>query len=30
MAKDILGWEPTIDLKTGLIKTVAYFRDILN
>ena len=24
-AKKILGWEPTYDLKTGLLKTIDYF-----
>jgi UDP-glucuronate decarboxylase len=28
-AKKILGWQPTIDLENGLIKTIEYFRDII-
>jgi UDP-glucuronate decarboxylase len=28
-AKKILGWQPTIDLEKGLIKTIEYFRDII-
>lgn len=27
-AKDILNWQPTIELKEGLIKTIEYFRNI--
>lgn len=26
-AKEVLGWEPKVDLETGLTKTIAYFRD---
>jgi UDP-glucuronate decarboxylase len=26
LAREILDWEPTVDLKTGLGKTIAYFR----
>ena len=26
-AKRVLGWEPTVDLKTGLDRTLAYFRE---
>lgn len=26
-AKAVLGWEPKVDLETGLAKTIAYFRD---
>jgi UDP-glucuronate decarboxylase len=29
-AKQILGWEPKINLDEGLIKTIAYFRKTLN
>ncbi len=29
-AKTILGWSPTVDLDKGLIKTVEYFRNLLN
>ena len=25
-AKAVLGWEPQVDLKTGLAKTAAYYR----
>jgi UDP-glucuronate decarboxylase len=28
-AKDLLGWEPTIQLEQGLINTIDYFRKIL-
>ena len=28
-AKSLLGWSPEIDLRTGLVKTVAYYRDEL-
>ena len=28
-AKKVLGWEPTINLENGLIKTIEYFRDII-
>jgi UDP-glucuronate decarboxylase len=28
-AKRVLGWEPTIPLKEGLVKTVAYYRNLL-
>jgi UDP-glucuronate decarboxylase len=28
-AKDLLGWEPTIDLKQGLVRTIDYFRNEL-
>ncbi|MDO9510770.1 MAG: SDR family oxidoreductase [Bacteroidales bacterium] len=28
-AREILGWEPKIDLNEGLIKTIAYFESIL-
>ncbi len=29
LAKETLGWEPTIALEEGLMKTIAYFRDLL-
>ena len=29
-AKLHLGWEPTVQLKEGLSKTIAYFRDRVN
>jgi UDP-glucuronate decarboxylase len=29
LAKEKLGWEPTIPLREGLIRTVAYFRELL-
>jgi UDP-glucuronate decarboxylase len=29
LARDKLGWEPTIALKTGLIRTIAYFETLL-
>ncbi len=28
-AKEILNWKPTIDLESGLIKTIAYFKDFV-
>jgi UDP-glucuronate decarboxylase len=28
-ARTLLGWSPTVDLKTGLQKTVAYYREQL-
>ncbi|MGE5224790.1 MAG: SDR family NAD-dependent epimerase/dehydratase, partial [Omnitrophica WOR_2 bacterium] len=28
-AKTILGWEPKVDLETGLQKTIAYFQEKL-
>lgn len=30
LAKQKLGWETKVDLETGLIKTIEYFRSILN
>jgi UDP-glucuronate decarboxylase len=29
LAKEKLGWEPTIPLREGLVPTIAYFRDLL-
>jgi UDP-glucuronate decarboxylase len=29
LAKDLLNWEPAVDLDQGLIKTIEYFRSIL-
>ncbi len=29
LAKDVLGWVPTIQLDTGLVKTIDYFRTVL-
>jgi UDP-glucuronate decarboxylase len=29
LAKSELGWQPTVELKEGLIKTIAYFDDLL-
>jgi len=29
LAKDVLGWEPSINLKTGLNKTIDYFRSVV-
>ena len=29
LARELLGWEPTVDLADGLKRTVAYFRDAL-
>ena len=28
-ARDILGWEPTIPLREGLVRTIAYFDELL-
>jgi UDP-glucuronate decarboxylase len=30
LAMKELGWSPTVDLETGLGKTIDYFRKILN
>jgi UDP-glucuronate decarboxylase len=30
LAKNVLGWQPTIELDTGLRKAVAYFRKLIN
>ena len=30
LAKDVLDWQPTTDLKVGLSKTIQYFSDTLN
>jgi UDP-glucuronate decarboxylase len=29
LAKDALGWSPTVDLEAGLARTIDYFRDLL-
>ena len=29
LAREKLGWQPTIDLEEGLVWTIAYFREIL-
>ena len=29
LARELLGWEPRIDLETGLSKTIAWFREVL-
>ncbi|MGB7631104.1 MAG: UDP-glucuronic acid decarboxylase family protein, partial [Candidatus Deferrimicrobium sp.] len=29
LAKEKLGWEPTVPLREGLVRTIAYFRDLL-
>ena len=29
LAKEVLNWQPTVDLKTGLTKTVEYYRSVL-
>jgi len=29
LVKKILGWEPKVDLETGLGKTIDYFRELL-
>jgi UDP-glucuronate decarboxylase len=28
-AKNLLNWQPTINLETGLVKTIEYFKGIL-
>jgi len=28
-AREVLGWEPRVDLASGLEQTVAYFREVL-
>jgi UDP-glucuronate decarboxylase len=30
LAKRVLGWEPTVDLETGLRKTIGFFRKLLS
>jgi len=30
LSKEVLGWEPTTDLKTGLKKTIEYFKKIID
>jgi len=30
LAKKRLGWEPKVDLETGLVRTIEYFRRVLN
>ena len=30
LAQSELGWQPTVDLRTGLEKTIAYFKDLLS
>jgi nucleoside-diphosphate-sugar epimerase len=30
LAKSLLGWEPKVDRKVGLEKTIAYFREALS
>jgi UDP-glucuronate decarboxylase len=27
LAKNLLGWEPNVDLRTGLVSTIDWFRD---
>ena len=29
LARDALGWAPTVDLRTGLTRTIGYFEDLL-
>ncbi len=29
LAKDMLGWQPTVELEEGLLPTIQYFRDLL-
>jgi nucleoside-diphosphate-sugar epimerase len=28
-ARELLGWEPTVDLRTGLVRTTEWFRRAL-
>ena len=30
IAREQLGWEPTVPLKSGLVRTIAYFEDLLS
>jgi UDP-glucuronate decarboxylase len=30
LAKSVLGWQPTVDLETGLAKTIDYFKFVVN
>ena len=30
LARELLGWAPRVDLETGIVSTVAYFRDLLD
>jgi UDP-glucuronate decarboxylase len=30
LARDILGWHPSVELEQGLRKTISYFQDLLN
>lgn len=30
LAKEVLGWQPEVDLKVGLAKTISYFQEILS
>jgi UDP-glucuronate decarboxylase len=30
LARTVLGWEPTIDLRDGLARTADYFRGLLS
>lgn len=29
LAKNVLGWQPAVDLETGLLKTIEYFRSVV-
>ena len=29
-ARELLGWEPTIQLREGLAATIAYFRNVID
>jgi nucleoside-diphosphate-sugar epimerase len=29
IARSVLNWEPKVPLEEGLVKTIAYFRDLL-
>ena len=29
LAREVLGWEPTIQLREGLAKTISYFQNLL-
>lgn len=30
MARDVLGWEPTVELREGLVRTIGFFEELLS
>jgi len=30
LAKELLGWEPRVPVREGLLRTIGYFREVLN